>query len=218
MDLLWSDSADAVMLWWQSDELKQFQGLNGCGAQGDVHGFLSPALPLAAALNLQKHWAEALDLCWKQIKFYQCTMSGLSWLWYCPQTLLRRSKNIYMSMKSTKGFYWGLYPRYQVTFFSCYSINKSWGKTAYLKHLTGDFYSAVGAWHAYDNIPLTQWSNLHGTGSTGIVLDVHSAVAWVCPSIRALCIPLCFLTNELKRISTGEYLSEFFFLPPFTQR
>lgn len=128
-----------------------------------------------------------------------------------PQTLLRRSKkNISTSIKITKGLQWRLYPRYRVTFFFsffCNNINKSWDKTAYLKHLTGDFYCAVRAWHADDNIPSAQWSNLHGTGSTGIVLDVHSAIAWVRPCIRALRIPLCFLTNELKRISTGEYLS-----------
>lgn len=126
------------------------------------------------------------------------------------QTLLRRSKKNIYKHKNHKGT-----PVKTISkikghlFFSffCNNINKSWDKTAYLKHLTGDFYCAVRAWHADDNIPSAQWSNLHGTGSTGIVLDVHSAIAWVRPCIRAFRIPLCFLTNELKRISTRKYLS-----------
>ncbi len=116
----------------------------GGGAEG-CSWFHEPRTSSGSSTQLAKHRAEAPDLCRIQINFNQWTVSGLCRIWYCPQTLLRRSKNIYMSTKTTKGLYWRLYPRYQVTFFSCNSINKSWDKTAYLKHLTGDFYSAQSA-------------------------------------------------------------------------
>lgn len=132
------------------------------------------------------------------------------------QTLLRRSKNIYMSIKSTQGLYWRLYPRYEVTFFfPCNSINKSWDKTAYLKHLTGDFYSAQSALG-------TQTITFPLHNGLIFMAQVALGLSWMCtlpspgfvPALEPLCIPLCFLTNELKRISTGEYLSWKKKLPP----
>lgn len=48
MDLLHCALVDAVVLWWQMSFSSE-----RVGSSGDVHGSLSPALPLAAALNLQ---------------------------------------------------------------------------------------------------------------------------------------------------------------------
>lgn len=114
--------------------------------------FPEPCTSSGSGTQLAKHWDAAPDLCRIQINFNQRTVSGLRRVWYCPQTLLRRSKNIYMSTKTTKGLYWRLYPKdtrspfsFFFLFFPCNSINKSWDKTAYLKHLTGDFYSAQSA-------------------------------------------------------------------------
>lgn len=131
-----------------------FQGLNGWVVGGAVgcSCFPEPCTSSGSGTQLAKHWAAAPDLCRIQINFNQRTVSGLRRVWYCPQTLLRRSKNIYMSIKNHKGApLKTISKRYQVTFFffffffPCNSINKSWDKTAYLKHLTGDFYSAQSA-------------------------------------------------------------------------
>lgn len=116
------------------------------------------------------------------------------------QTLLRRSKNIYMSIKSTQGLYWRLYPRYEVTFFSpCNSINKSWDKTAYLKHLTGDFYSAQSALG-------TQTITFPPHNGLIFMAQVALGLSWMCtlpspgfvPALEPLCIPLCFFNQWIK--------------------
>lgn len=107
--------------------------------------FPEPNTSFGSGAHLAKHWAEAADLCAIQINFHQWTVSGLWRMWYRPKHCWGGvKKKISTSIKITKGLQRRLYPRYRVTFFSffCNNINKSWDKTAYLKHLTGDFYCA----------------------------------------------------------------------------
>lgn len=113
-----------------------------------------------------------------------------------------------MSIKTTQGLYWRLYPRYQVTFFFPVTINKSWDKTAYLKHLTGDFYSA-------QSVLGTQTITFPLHNGLIFMAQVALGLSWMCtlpssgfvPALEPSAFLCAFLTNELKRISTGEYLS-----------
>lgn len=120
MDLQRYESVDAVVLavvavWWGLAVSRTKWVVVG-GAEG-CSWFREPCTSSGSSTQLAKHWAEAPDLCRIQINFNQWTVSHPRPIWYCPQTLLRRSKNIYMSIKTTKGLSWRLYPRYQVTFF-----------------------------------------------------------------------------------------------------
>lgn len=181
----------------------------GWGWRGEgCSWFPEPCISSGSSTQLAKHRAEAPDLCRVQIKVTHWTVSGLSWIRYCPQTLLRRSKKIYMSIKTTKEIHWRLYPRYQVTFFSCTSINKSWWrKTAYLKHLTGDFYSAQSALG-------TQTITFPPHNGLIFMAQVALGLSWMCtllspgfvPALEPSAILCAFLTSELKRISTGGIL------------
>lgn len=58
--------------------------------------FPEPCISSGSGTQLAKHWAEAADRCRIQINFNQRTVSGPRRMRYCPQTLLRRSKNIYI--------------------------------------------------------------------------------------------------------------------------
>lgn len=96
-----------------------FEGLNDCGvvlAMAGCSCFPEPCISSGSTTRLAKHWAEAPDLCRIQIKFNQRTVSGLCWIWYCPQTLLRRSKKKIYEHKNHKGDRLKTISKIQVTF------------------------------------------------------------------------------------------------------